>query len=459
MLQKFKKTNLIKIFFSICIAQIFFIPLIKYYTLNTFYADFGVFLNHIYNVIEEPSLILKGHFQPILYLFGFFNFFFSYEAIPYTLILTQSIFIVFCSFLIRKYFSFNSLIAFFLFIPTYTLAFKDFHLDFIFLFTFLLFFIFIKQKKYYSAILIQNLFFLSKEFYIIYALLTNLYLINLFYNENKSYLKYCFVSLILNLVLFIYTVYILLPSYNDGVNIISNLNNNQNFFINLNFLLDINFYKFFIICVLPIIFVSFKDKKYWIFLVPNFLIIILFDNKNFYNYNSHYFSSFIPLMVYLIDKNINLANRVFFIYLILIQVAFGNNIFSRLFWISKIDEISIHQILKIRQANNYKKIIREYIPKSKDVLVITQNNINWHNLAYRKSYKIFPEGLEDNTYETKFVILNRQIEPFVGDEGCNYIYNKCENIYIQNEYSKILNILMNSYEILYRSKSLIILKK
>ena len=104
-------------------------------------------------------------------------------------------------------------------------------------------------------------------------------------------------------------------------------------------------------------------------------------------------------------------------------------------------------------------IINEYIPKSKDILVITQNNINWHNLAYRKNYKIFPEGLEDNTYETKIVILNKQIEPFVGDEGCNYIYYKCKNIFIKNEYSKTLDILMDSYEILYRSNNLIIFKK
>lgn len=473
MFKKIQNQRLINIFLFICVAQILFVPLLKYNSLNTFYADFGVFLNHTYNVIDEPHRILQGHFQPILYILGFFNIFIPNSLTPYFLLILQSSFIIFCAYLIKKNFSRNSLLVFFLYVPTYTLAFKDFHLDFIFLLTFLIFFIFFYKQKYLEAIIVQNFFFLSKEYFIIYSILCSFFLICFFYKtKNQKLFRYSFLSLVFNLIFFIFIINYLLPLFNNNENLVlnkvdGNYDNIINYLIyffknelilkSINLFNDLNYIKFLLICIIPILLVSIKNKKFLIFLIPNFLIILFFDNKNFYNYYSHYCAPLIPLLIYLINKQKNLS-KLFFIYLISIHIIFGVSSFSRLFWSKKVDDLSIYNYVNNPVSKNIKKKIKDIIPEDKSIIVITQNNINWHTLADRKSYKVFPEGVNENEDEIKYIVIDTGLAPFLSDQGCNFINDECEDIELKKKYNNIVRDLNKKYKLIHNSYNLFIFK-
>lgn len=499
-----KKNKVFLIIYLIVFLALSLMAGLKYYNLNSNIADLGIFLNKIYNIaiLQNYSSAFQGHFNPIIFLLA--PIFILENDIPvYLILFIQTIIITSPSIYIYfKFGLFFSLI--YLLLPSiWFIGVFDFHLDIFIISLTLLFFHYFEKKNFYKCLVITGLFCIIKEIYILTSIACCILIIyETISNSSQKNYKLVFITfiiLILYFFLFIFINEFFLQGIgnksffsgrhsSEGFNYLGN-----NFFIMpiqiIKNLPEIFFdiftsskkIKYLVAIFLPVMFICFVYPKYLILAAPPLLILMLSKNNIYINHTNHYSSGFILPIFFsfihgylLIEKKLKLKIRgLFFLIFFLVHVYMSPSPISRLFYSNKISEYNYETYLFSDRKKKIKNFLKNY--NFEKEMISIQNNINFYKILKIPNYFLFPDGIIDaseyiiykkgfkkfnyQTSKAKYVIIDAKKKKFIKDEGCEYIYDKCQNIKILEEYERNKIFLKKYYKIIFSYDGFYVFKK
>lgn len=235
--------------------------------------------------------------------------------------------------------------------------------------------------------------------------------------------------------------------------------------------------------------------------LPILLISLLSNNPGYYDYTAHYSAGLIiPLIVSFSGglKKINEFNitryNMKILYLVIAftilmtHIIFGFSPISRLFWSEKIDRFNFRNYINnSRNEMIYKQTLLN-IPNNRNLIVSAQNNINNSYLAHRSHLILYPMGvfgpykypdwgrgnflskinyylefkknnnLIQNLY-ADYVLIDLKKNKYLGDKSCIFIYNKCTDLILENEFNESLELIKLKYKEIYSNDGFIIYKR
>jgi uncharacterized membrane protein len=245
--------------------------------------------------------------------------------------------------------------------------------------------------------------------------------------------------------------------------------------------------------------------------LPPLLIMLLSHEDNYYGYANHYtagvivpaiiaFKDGLPialklwrrLLSYIGSKNklVNdsLPKLLIVAFLLVGHWALASSPISRLFWSDKVWSYSWQAYIPTKRDSMIKEALLEYIPSDSEVSVSTQNSLNYGHLSSRKLYLPFPQGVVDPhpvlswgkegkddllgliyenskasaKYDKKlvdYVVLDSKRPWFVIDQGCDWLYGRCTNDKVANEYLGWVEKTKSIMQVVFERDGFIILKR
>ena len=238
--------------------------------------------------------------------------------------------------------------------------------------------------------------------------------------------------------------------------------------------------------------------------IPLFAISLLSKNQeNYYSYSNHYSAGLIVPLIISFHNGLPLAkyyiNRIFtvssisFEYILVAFLVFGHLYFSsspisRLFWSDKVWSYSWQAYLPTEREKMIKEAISKYIPKNRKIVVVSQNSVNWSELANRRTFLPFPLAVNEPygvmNYSNRsiaglltfifsgykdplildykyadFIVLDLKRPYFIVDKGCNWLFGKCTNIDLENKFNLSVSDARNNYRTIYENDGFVILAK
>lgn len=245
--------------------------------------------------------------------------------------------------------------------------------------------------------------------------------------------------------------------------------------------------------------------------LPPLLIMLLSHQDNYYGYANHYtagvivpaiiaFKDGLPialklwrrLLSYIGSKNklVNdsLPKLLIVAFLLVGHWALASSPISRLFWSDKVWSYSWQAYIPTKRDSMIKEALLEYIPSDSEVSVSTQNSLNYGHLSSRKLYLPFPQGVVDPhpvlswgkegkddllgliyenskasaKYDKKlvdYVVLDSKRPWFVIDQGCDWLYGRCTNDKVANEYLGWVEKAKSIMKVAFERDGFIILKR
>jgi hypothetical protein len=177
-------------------------------------------------------------------------------------------------------------------------------------------------------------------------------------------------------------------------------------------------------------------------------------------------------------NNFQIINIFLICWLVIFQIIVGISPISRLFWSDKIWSLNYQAYISSTRDSIIRNSIEKYIPYGDDLIVSSQNNINYLPLAIRQNLLIFPGGVTDphilTNWDQKtfsgfwgfvkgqvsiqspdqlayadFVLIDTKRPYFVYDIGCDTSYNICINKKIENIYINSIHKLEVKYQVIY----------
>ena len=266
---------------------------------------------------------------------------------------------------------------------------------------------------------------------------------------------------------------------------------------------DFNMYKINYVLVIfgLLLFFPLFSPSALLIAIPIIAISLLSNLKNYYDYASHYTTGLIAPFIYsfkfgvesfylnylkkFIGKEIFLA--LVFLLILIGHSAFSSSPISRLFWSEKVRSYSWRSYIPTDREKMIKESILKYIPADKNISVSTQNSLNWHHLAHRDVYLVFPQGVVEpykimsfsnrdftgfinyilgaelpltNYYEiyVDYVVLDLKRPWFIVDKGCDWIYGSCQNQIISSEFLSYFELTKSHYDIIFEYDGFFIFK-
>lgn len=450
------------------------------YNLNTYVMDLGIFSNQLYNLDEYWWRGFSGHFYPIsnfLSLLTNFN-----KFIHYFLLNFQNLILIITFILIKKIYG-NTLSIFFLLSPLVWFTFKDFHYDTIVLPLHCLVFLYYYKNKIKTAYFFLTLTCFVKEVFVIHAIF-----FMIFFSFEKIIREKKLNSIIFEILLIFFYIFIYLTQYyisyilffeDENFNNLASFKNSfgETAYQNLKLIsdIDLNFEKVkFLLFIFGffLFFPLFKLKKLILFL-PTFLIVLISNNPNHYDYTNHYT---IGILIPFIDTCAELKKKYDLKKLLLIaglifNILFSYSPLSRFFWHNKIKNFHYSSYFpKIRNVT-IKKALQQYIPEDK--IISSQNSVNYYKIS--NGYRLFPFPEATSKPKTVIKIVNNKITKtevfadyvvidlkkiiFYGDKGCDYVYGTCKDKEILFKFQKALKNLNQNYSKIFEFDSFFIYKK
>ena len=434
---------------------------------NNYIADLGYFVNNIQYVGSDFTRLYNGHFQPILYLFNFLYAIKSdyiNNALLIIYIQTISIF----AFIYYLYENQRKILSILLIVNPvlYNYILFDFHFEFIAFIIIICVLIFLDQKKYIKAILISYALILIKEPYILVIIMTCIYvlLIRKPIIKKIEYLDFfAVINIIIFLLLFIYISLYLIPknTYLDNTNIVlETIANYRNINTYLNKSYLISNVKYCLLILIPSILFIGKYYKYVILTFPLFLYIILNPDSSFRNIYSHYNIVIIAPWIYGLSKSLSEINNkkytnIAIIISILMVITVSNTPISLNFYTNKFEQFSYINYFKDKNSIDKENKILDILLTDNSEAIIIQNNMYYKIFDKYKYLYLFPDTIinENNSRilerkKSNYIVLNTKKQPFYYDIGCKFIYGKCIDQKVENNYLSLLKFVRNNYTLI-----------
>jgi len=528
---KFDKYLLFCLF--ILLAAFVAMPQLKYYALHTGVADFGFFLAGIYKVNEQWPHIFYGHVQPYMYLYGLLFQVMPGDLVPYALLSLQSFFLVGSILIMWKSYGNLAGISLLLYPPIWANNLFDFHFDHIAIPLLAIFFSACKSKKYFLASIAAVLLCFVKEIFALQAIACGIYLAVLSWRDpgccKKKWVFFSpFLITSFASLWFYLAIKFFLPYFSDvgktalesGAfswmgkdigQIFSTLVFHMDKVV-IDILTTPKKIYYLIYLFGPFILIPFLRPLPLIVAAPILMVSMLSHQSNYYDYAAHYSAGLIiPIVVAYVEGvtflrkyffnikfgeglrlcncNIDLFNLFLIFWLTCFQVLLGSSPISRLFWSDKIWSINYNAYISSSRDASIRNAIRKYVPIDDEIIISSQNNLNYLDLAKRQNYLIFPGGvvephqltnwdhktfhgflgfvkegdiksaIQQELVYADYVLIDIHRPYFVYDAGCDTIYSKCTNRHVEALYLDSLKTLESKYTLLYEYDGFRIYKK
>lgn len=161
---------------------------------------------------------------------------------------------------------------------------------------------------------------------------------------------------------------------------------------------------------------------------------------------------------------------------------------SRLFWSDKVWSYNWRAYAPTEREVMMKVAMERHIPSAPDISVSTQNTVNWHHLAHRKVYMLFPMGVaepqkvmdwsnrsREGLWEfirtgqkspvissdrfADYVVLDLRRPYFLVDKGCEWIYGECRDKLMEKKFLDWIAYTRQHYDTVYEKDGFMILKR
>lgn len=195
------------------------------------------------------------------------------------------------------------------------------------------------------------------------------------------------------------------------------------------------------------------------------------------------------IRTFIVAKNgTQLFNFLLIIYLFVGHWALASSPISRLFWSDKVWSYSWRSYAPTERDTMIKAAILEHVPSNPDVIVSTQNTLNWGHLASREVYLPFPLGVGEpikvitwsnrnwrallhfirtgnkskvTSYEryADYVLLDFKRPYFVIDKGCAWIFGTCQDKSVERSFLEKVIFTRTHYSIVFEQDGFVIFHK
>ena len=494
--------------------SIILMPALKYYSIHTTFMDLGIFFRHFFH-IEKLGWLLTlfyGEVQPLLPIYSEIFYWPPNDLGVYLILIIQSLLLIAPALYIKKYETNTIFYAYILFFPVWFIALFDFHIDHLLIPLLFAFFYSVRKQRLLfgslfaiSIILVKDVYALQTIFCGIYIILSN----KIAPRNNQNILLhkniYGVILILIGALYFYVSVEGLIPSVYGGVKggigstAFSWLGNDvfgilKNLFVNFpNIFFDIitnnNKMLFLIVIFGSLAFIPLLAPLPIVVALPIIAISLLSQNELHYNLASHYTAGLVaPLIVSFSDaikkfnfKKINLfkvnALGILTIFMVIAHILLSPSPISKLFWTNKIWSYGYLAYYKNERDFMIENAIKKYIPKKYDTVVSTQNTVNILSLSERKYSMVYPQGVfaekkvppfsndflvhKDTWIKVKaeYVILDRKRPWYMVDKGCGWVYGKCTDIKMAEEYLNSIKKSLNIMDIIFEKDGFMILKR
>ena len=256
--------------------------------------------------------------------------------------------------------------------------------------------------------------------------------------------------------------------------------------------------------------------------IPLLAISMLSHLPNYYDYNTHYTAGLIVPVIFAFVHGLPRAEKIWerlllrmegmflflrtssylhtiehrrqFFYVLLFgwilvgHVMFSPSPISRLYWSDKVWSYSWQAYVPTERETMMKAAMLEHIPANSEVVVTTQNTVNWSHLAHRKVYVAFPLGLAEPlkvmnwsnrtwdgfgvflstgykppaiTHErySDYVVLDLKRPYFLNDRGCEWIYGECRDKEMEKKFLDWVAYTRSVYDSVFERDGFMILRR
>ena len=503
----------------VVIISILIMISMKYLSLHSSYFDLGVFSNNLFLIYSSSDfhLLFAGHAHPYLWLYSYI---FSLAPQGYgslAIILIQALILISPLFwLIRRY-SFIYTLAYLSFFPLWFNLLNDFHVDHLAVPLLFYFFIAIENSHYNKAFIVAILLSLVKEIFALQTIACGIYLIlsTLKPKHSKKVKidkrnKNIFLGMVLIVFGFIYFYVVhnvVFPFVLDSS--VSRLNSSAYAWLGsgiIDMLYNIVSNPIYImremfssgekiVYVLALFgslgFIPLFSYRPLVVAAPILFVSLLSQNPNYHGLGHHYTAGLIAPFIFSFIYGLKRVRSIFFkternsiifttvliFGLLLSNVVLSPSPIGRLFWSDKIWQYNYSAYFFTDRTIMIKKAIDEIIPSDESVSVSVQNTLNWESLALRNCFLVFPQGMGELDYQNDYdrcgkdnngvgnlitvdyIILDIKRPWFLLDKGCDWIYGKCTNDKVANEYLRLVEKAKSIMQVAFEKDGFIILKR
>ena len=435
---KYSESQIFIIFGAFLAIGFLLQPQLRYHNYFSNIADLGFYFTNFYNITLNPQIAFQGHFQPLLFIWGFFYNNINENYAPHVVILFQSIALLYAVFLIWRYYGAITGMALLLYAPLWFNNLFDFHFDHLSVPILAIFFISIAQCKYKLAWISAASLAFIKEPFALETCACGLYILLIARKaeqEESARLKLIYMGstlMVFGFALFIVETQWFLPYF--AVNDINSFNssafnwmgkslyeillfivkNPEYLIFNIYNQKGILLYFFLLFGLLG--FIPIFSLLPLIVCSPLLLISALSLESNYYNISAHYtsgliipfiiaFNNGLPIAKLYFTKISNLFNNKnifnfdrYFIILVFFILIIGNILFSispisRLFFTNKIWGYGYETYTSLGRNGDISNALNSNIPNDRKIVISSQNSINSSFLSNRNIILPFPLGV------------------------------------------------------------------
>lgn len=408
--------------------------ILKYLSLHSGFYDLGIFFSHFYNIANRGQLwrLFYGHSQPLMLLYAA-----VYRIIPEYLsaiavLIFQAFFIVLPGYWLQKRFGWLPFLAFVLYFPIWYNALFDFHMDHLAVPLLFWFYFLVEDERYWLAIFPGVLLALVKEPFALQTAACGIFLLLKAYRSHwagghlPNYLSYLpgILLFLFGCSYFYAVVNFIFPALTGNR---GGLDSSAFGWMGSgikNMLIFIVFHpvviikeifgmpgKIFYLLVLfgSLGFISILKPLYLIPALPILGISLLSRLDNHYSIGHHYTAGLIAPMIMAFVMGLavfkkfcekfglkkNGVNFILCAIFLLSHILLSPSPLSQMFWRNKVWSDGWQAYIPTKRNKMIKEAIKKYIPADPNVVVSTQNSLNWSYLAHRKYYFCFPTGVTE----------------------------------------------------------------
>lgn len=487
---------------------------LKYYSLHTAYDDLGIFLNHFARISSgEWWRAFLSHVQPFLLLWGALFAILPSETIAPLTLLGQAVLLAWPVHGLYRTYGPLAALAYALYFPLWFNALFDFHVDHLAVPLLFSFFLLTKRNKTWPAVGIAMILMLVKEQYALQAVACGIYL-TLFHRPRIAGVT---LGVTASLYFYFVTEY-LLPFYTMGVK--GALGTDSFSWLGASsgeMLWNILMHPFailgdivtnrgkvaFVASLLGVLgFISLLRPAPLLVAIPILGIILVSKHPNYYALGHHYTAGLIAPIIIAFAEGLPVARRLWnhlgmtekwFLRLLVAGVIAGHILLApspigRLFLVPKVWSYQASAYLPTERDRMIKDALEKYIPADHSTVLSVQNTLNWERIAFRKFVAVFPDGaiepardlqgrdrttvdffnyvmtgkMSSPTIEFKsadYVILDLRRPWYVRDNGCDWLYGKCQNASVAQQFEESVARSRRIRDVIYENDGLIILGK
>lgn len=255
--------------------------------------------------------------------------------------------------------------------------------------------------------------------------------------------------------------------------------------------------------------------------LPLLLIAMLSRLENYYTYGNHYTAGVIIPVLFAFMEGVPVAERgwlrvtgwfasgkpdrsapqqgdtgkslrwfyrLLVTWLIAGHVALAPSPLGRLFWSDKAWSYHWRAYVPTQRDAMIKAALEQNVPADPNVVVTTQNTLNWGHLAHRRVYLPFPEGTIEpvkvidwssrtgagfwdfprtghkpppivRVHYADYVTLDFKRPWFLGDRGCEWLYGECRDPVLARHFFEQVAYTRSRYETVFEQDGFMILKR